>query len=34
VKYVAEFVAQLRGVGFDEIAAVSFANANRVLGLE
>ncbi|HWI63074.1 MAG TPA: TatD family hydrolase [Symbiobacteriaceae bacterium] len=34
VKYVAEFVAQLRGTSYEEIAAVTFANANRVLGLE
>ncbi|HYF79257.1 MAG TPA: TatD family hydrolase [Symbiobacteriaceae bacterium] len=34
VKYVAEFVAQLRGVSYEEIAQVTYANANRVLGLE
>ncbi|HYF90640.1 MAG TPA: TatD family hydrolase [Symbiobacteriaceae bacterium] len=34
VKYVAEFVAQLRGASYEEIATATYANANRVLGLE
>jgi TatD DNase family protein len=34
VRYVAEFVAQLRGMTVEEIAAVTYANANRLLGLE
>ncbi|HWI53977.1 MAG TPA: TatD family hydrolase [Symbiobacteriaceae bacterium] len=34
VKYVAEFVAQLRGTFYEEIAAATYANANRALGLE
>lgn len=33
VRYVAEFVAQLRGVSFEEIAAATYMNANRVLKL-
>ena len=33
VKYVAEFVAQLRGSTVEEIAAATLANANRVLGI-
>lgn len=33
VRYVAEFVGQLRGMSFDEVAAVTTANANRVLRL-
>lgn len=31
VRIVAEFAAQLRGISFDEVAAATFANAQRVL---
>ncbi|MDF2627162.1 MAG: TatD-related DNase [Symbiobacteriaceae bacterium] len=34
VKFVAEFVAQLRGISFEEVAQATFDNANRVLGIE
>lgn len=34
VKYVAEFVAQLRGTSYEEVAAATYTNANRALGLE
>lgn len=33
VRYVAEFIAELRGLSFDEVASITTANANRVLRL-
>jgi len=34
VRYVAEFVAQLRGVPFEEVAGVTYANAMRALRID